>query len=104
VAQRKCEKLGESEVARFLHDFDVRLNPQLGTLRRLHEDLSLEVGDAPPTTGKVLLFIHGTASSNDKIIGDIVAAARENHGRAFLHNALTHYDQVLAFDRRQLEF
>ncbi len=103
----KFEKLGLNKVASKLEDLDQKFTPNPG-LREL-ADGQLKEGQAVPLThGRILVFIHGTFSNNDKLIADLNDESNME-GRQFL-SSLTkqisgkrvNYDQVLTFDHPTL--
>jgi hypothetical protein len=97
------EKLGMNKIVSRLEAFDKNFTPHSG-LREFRNGCLLPGGAIPQTNGRILLFIHGTFSNNDKLIADL--QDRNNiPGNEFLA-AITgesggkkrNYDQVLAFD------
>ena len=116
VEQFKFEKLRQNEIGQMLESLDRQLTPNMGQsrgkLRRVKfnndqviwEDL--EQPSAVNDKQKILVFIHGTFSSNDHVIGQEIAAPTNNAGKAML-NLLANgpnkpYDEVLAFDHPTL--
>lgn len=97
VAQFKFEKLAPSDVGKFLETLDRKLTPTYG-LRRWHND-KLTAIERPTGQKRVLLFIHGTFSNNDNLIGEINSTSE---GKALLGRAVNHYDEVLTFDHPTL--
>jgi hypothetical protein len=95
-----------SEVGRYLGALDRKLNPSVG-LRQVRWTAGGGVLDAPRElgTGRTLLFVHGTFSRSEALIGGLNATAE---GRAFLQAVTAtsarsrRYAQVLAFDHPTL--
>lgn len=90
--QLEGEKIGEA-----IQKLDSRLTPFSG-LRRLKGN-ALVPEPHPRKSGRILLFVHGTFSNNDRLIEELQAT---KEGAAFLGKALAHYDQVLTFDHPTL--
>jgi hypothetical protein len=96
------EKLGVNAVAAKLEELDKSFTPNAG-LREFNNGL-LTPGAVPIANGRILLFIHGTFSNNDKLFAELNDNTNPD-GKQFLAAAVnesdgkrTNYDQVLAFD------
>jgi pimeloyl-ACP methyl ester carboxylesterase len=96
VKQLKVQKLGFSEVARFLETFDRKLTPYWG-LRRWDGGHLKPAGEL---TGKrpILLFVHGTFSKSEAIFEQL---QKTKYGTAFLAKMHQKYE-ILAFDHPTL--
>ncbi|MCB1877158.1 MAG: alpha/beta hydrolase [Chromatiales bacterium] len=101
VDQRKFFRLGRSEIASYLEDLDRKLTPNFGKLRRLKDNGRLVNVKKPAVAGRILLFVHGTFSNNDKVLQDLKAAP-QNAGAKLLADATGHYDEVLTYDHPTL--
>lgn len=100
------EKLGENGVAARLAELDKKFTPHAG-LREFNNG-HLTLGAVPITNGRILLFIHGTFSNNDKLFDELADSINPD-GQQFLAAAASesagkriNYDQVLAFDHSTL--
>jgi hypothetical protein len=71
VATVKYEKLGFSQVAGKLQEFDRGFTPVTG-LRRYANGALVSTAE-PVKQGRILLFIHGTFSNNDNLIKEFAA-------------------------------
>ncbi len=96
VKQVKVQKLGFSEVAKFLETFDHKLTPYWG-LRRWN-GTTLQETERPSGERPILLFIHGTFSKTEAIFEQLL---KEQHGRDFLRRMERKYE-ILAFDHPTL--
>jgi hypothetical protein len=105
VATVKFEKLGANEVASKLEILDAKFTPTPG-LRELRSGnlISDTISVIPVSTGRILLFIHGTFSNSDRLLDEL--RQEENvEGQKLLaaitaeaNGKRTNYDQVLTFD------
>jgi hypothetical protein len=100
------ERLGVNAVAAKLDALDKNFTPDVGL--REFKNGRLIPGAVPIATGRILLFIHGTFSNNDKLVAELDDIANPA-GRQFLAAVVDesegkriNYDQVLAFDHRTL--
>jgi hypothetical protein len=100
VTTVKFEKLGRSQIASTLESLDKLVTPNPGL--REYRNGVLMPNAVPSGNGRILLFIHGTFSSNDNLVAELNAT---EEGRLFLAAAVneaggarTNYDQVLTFD------
>jgi pimeloyl-ACP methyl ester carboxylesterase len=105
IAPVNAERVGESQVGKFLEDFDSKLtprcdprNPENG-LRQLSKGVWSLKPVTPIQSGRVLLFVHGTFSNVDTYLTEL---RRVPAGRAFLGEIEEKYDQVLGFDHATL--
>lgn len=96
IKQLKYPKLGFSQVAQYLEDFDHRLTPFWG-LRRW-QDKQLKPVEKPSGQRPILLFVHGTFSKNEAIFEQLAATAV---GLKFLDKMQANYE-ILAFDHPTL--
>jgi len=97
VRRVRMSALGQNQIGAALHTLDARLTPSRG-LRELREDGTLAPA-AARSEGRLLLLLHGTFSTNDRLVAMLDGTA---HGRAFLDWARSTYDQVLGFDHPTL--
>lgn len=100
----KFEKLGTNAVAGKLESLDKNFTPSRGL--REFKNGSLISPAVPITSGRILLFIHGTFSNNDNLLSELRLTLE---GRQFLSaitsestGKRTNYDQVLTFDHYTL--
>lgn len=112
VKQLKFEKLNVNEIWQMLQRLDDKLTPNHGKLRRLlgmnnqGEVQWQEIAQPEATSQRILVFIHGTFSSNDNVVGKELAGTPE--GQKLLADLLKNkgkdkiYDEVLAFDHPTL--
>lgn len=100
VAQQKFEKLGTSDIPRYLEGLDRYLNPAAyaGSPLRLLTPAGPAPLSTPAAKGKILLIIHGTFSSFDKLLADLQTPA----GLQFLARAGQAYQQIISFDHGTL--
>src|SRR3984885_7200734 len=97
------ERLGSNKIGSKLEALDRNFTPNAG-LREFRNGQLLPGPATPQRSGRILLFIHGTFSNNDKLITDL-QDTDNREGKRFL-DAITgesdgkrrNYDQVLAFD------
>lgn len=89
-------RLEPSKVTEFLAKQDKWLTPANGIRAYDHTNKSL-VGDvAIPTTGRILLFIHGTFSNSDNVFKSLQATP---HGDKFLESCSQRYGgNIFSFD------
>ncbi len=99
VAKMPFERLERSQIATALETLDKKLTPHFGQLRQLDNEGTLREADGIHASGRVLLFVHGTFSNTDNILG---ALKGTRHGQEFIGAALRRYDQVATFDHRTL--
>jgi pimeloyl-ACP methyl ester carboxylesterase len=97
------ERLGSNKIASRLEALDKNFTPHSG-LREFRGGCLLPAAAIPLKTGRILLFIHGTFSNNDKLIADLQDGGNIP-GNEFLASITSesegkkrNYDQVLAFD------
>lgn len=100
------DRLDRSGIKTALERLDLKLTRSFGP-REIR--LILENGDVSRVeyqdlsqvsrTGRILLFVHGTFSNVENLIDGLL---RQPHGRAFLTNFASKYDQVVAFNHRTL--
>jgi hypothetical protein len=97
IVQRvRVEELEPSKIGAYLSAFDAKLTPHQG-LRRLDGSklVPLARTEAPVSSGKILLLVHGTFSKGDMFVEELNATPE---GKQLLGRAATHYKQILAFD------
>lgn len=97
IEQIKLEPVSGSDIAQFLAGLDTTFNPLTGLYRwngRAYAPCA-----APAAKGRVLLIVHGTFSKCDALLDQLRS---HPEGRAFLKQALAHYDEVLAFQHPTL--
>ncbi len=101
VTQRKFAKLGTSQIPKYLEDMDNSLNSVAFSTTPLREWKSgkLMPVDKPAEEGKLLVFVHGTFSSCDKLFDDFIGQDPTWLEQLKLANK---YDQILAFDHATL--
>ncbi|MEM6605362.1 MAG: hypothetical protein AAF671_06360 [Pseudomonadota bacterium] len=105
------ERLGKNDVKAAIDRLDKKLTGRFGLYRvetipggslkgraRIAR-LSEQVVARAPTSGKVLLFVHGTFSNTEALLEQMQA---NPEGRAFLTQAFARYKDVLAFNHRTL--
>jgi hypothetical protein len=97
VTQRRFEMLEQDKVNAAIQKLDDRLSPARG-LRQVKKAKLVPV-TRESYTGRTLLLVHGTFSSNDHLLAELLATPR---GRQLVDRAEKHYDQVLAFDHPTL--
>ena len=100
VEQLQFERLQPNQIVTWLDQLDHQLAPQPHGLLRL--DAAGEQWLPPgklPTTGKLLLLIHGTFSSAGNFLAELRATP---HGRKFLKSAQSNYAAVFAFQHSTL--
>ena len=97
VRTYRFDALPPSEVGRFLERLDAKLTPVRG-LRAWRQGVATSPVTAPKD-GKVLLFIHGTFSHGDSLLGSLASCPA---GREFLDRAEAKYSGVLSFDHPTL--
>lgn len=109
VKQLKFEKLRLNEIGQMLESLDQKLTPNLGKLRKVTGSDSKtwpEVKEPSVTDPKkrILVFIHGTFSSNDHMVGEELSL--KNEGKALINKLVSgadrKYAEVLAFDHPTL--
>jgi pimeloyl-ACP methyl ester carboxylesterase len=99
IAQLEFERLAPSEITSFLVDRDAQLTPRRG-LRRWDAAAKKLVPSEAPTSGEVLLLVHGTFSNGDNFIRALQATT---HGREFLEKSVNRYNgHVYVFDHPTL--
>ncbi len=104
VTMMEFEKMGSSDVGKFLKEMDQKLTPNIG-LRRWDKETGtlkmLEETEKPVAKKRALLFIHGTFSNNDNIFDQLKMTTA---GKNFLERISDkkNYDEVLAFDHYTL--
>jgi len=96
VKQVKVQKLGFSEVAKFLETFDRKLTPYWG-LRRW-DGANLQPAGKLTEERPILLFVHGTFSKTEAIFDQL---QKTQHGSDFLAKMRQKYE-ILAFDHPTL--
>lgn len=101
VTQFSFAELPPNKIGEYLTSADARLTPSQGLFS--FDAPGGDVGRAtwkpmpgPAPNKRTLLFVHGTFSSIENLLGELVDA-QNAAGRAFLADALNDYDQVLAF-------
>lgn len=109
VKQLKFEKLRLNEIGQMLESLDQKLTPNLGKLRRVNGANSddwktIEKPSAVKANQKILVFIHGTFSSNDHVVGAELVTSDEGKKlmEKLVNGAKKPYDEVLAFDHPTL--
>jgi len=96
VTTVKLQSLGVNEIAQKLEEMDQSFTPQgPAKLRQIQNGTILPAEVQPVASGKILLFVHGTFSNDDNLIGEL---NQIQEGQKFLNDAGQVYDQVLAFD------
>lgn len=114
IKQYKFEKLAPNQVGQYLQTLDDKFatktvgdNKPIFGLRKWKETAIEGVGELVPISlplpnERVLVFIHGTFSNNDHLLGEI-AAEPTGLGKEFLHKANTLYKGgIYAFDHATL--
>ncbi len=98
----RFEDLPPNEIGKYLAALDRKLNPSDGLRQLTWTDSGARLSPVQRlATGRTLLFIHGTFSKTEAMLGQLNGSA---HGRAFLKDVLPaarrtgRYAQVLAFD------
>jgi hypothetical protein len=93
----RFEDLGPNQISQRLRDLDRWLTPGQG----IREVKNGEVGDhaSPVSSGRILLFLHGTFSNGENLVG---AFGDTPSGREFLRWSAQQYDQLLAFNHPML--
>ncbi len=109
VKQLKFEKLRLNEIALMLESLDQKLTPNLGKLRRVTGANSsawetIERPAATKASQRILIFIHGTFSSNDHVVGAELVTSDDGKKLMdkLVKGAKKPYDEVLAFDHPTL--
>lgn len=98
-ASVKFERLQPSDVGKTLARYDARMSgstadtPSL--LRWNGAGQKLTPVALPSAKGRILLIVHGTFSSSEKLL---TGFGSTKHGADFLGRAAQHYDQVLSFN------
>jgi hypothetical protein len=95
--ETELAKLERSQIGEWLQTLDRKMTPASG-LRLLRDGELLPRPDVP-VEGRILLLVHGTFSSSERIRDGI---ARNPEGRAFLSWAEGAYDRILTFDHPTL--
>lgn len=99
--------LGVNQIGQLLLDFDRWRNPQIdvksGWKLRQWDGATEKLGDTkpPPQAGKLLVIVHGTASSAEHIVSEIKLAVG---GPKLLADAAKAYQAVLAFEHPTVAF
>jgi pimeloyl-ACP methyl ester carboxylesterase len=99
IAELEFEKLPPSQITQFLSERDDKFNPERGIRRWNHKTKRL-IASPPPAKGNVLLLVHGTFSSGQHFIDELLSTP---DGEAFLEAAAKEYNnQVFVFDHATL--
>jgi len=99
--------LGVNQIGKLLFDFDRQRNPAIdvkqGWKLRQWDGVKERLGDtkSPPQDGKLLVIVHGTASSAEHIVSEIKLA---DGGSRLLADAAKAYKAVLAFEHPTVAF
>ncbi|HJN12149.1 MAG TPA: hypothetical protein QF564_25930 [Pirellulaceae bacterium] len=88
----RFEDLSPNQISKKLRDLDAWLTPNQGLYQI--EQGRIRDESLPVSEGRILLFIHGTFSNTENLVGAFHNTAE---GQAFLTWASDHYDQILAF-------
>lgn len=109
VKQLKFEKMRLNEIGQMLASLDQKLTPNLGKLRRVTslDSNAWETVAQPAAVNanqRILVFIHGTFSSNDHVVGTELTTSEDGKKllTALVKGAKKPYDEVLAFDHPTL--
>lgn len=96
IAQYRFEALPPNQIGTYLEKADLKLTPTRGlhTLTPSGAWYAWTPVAAPPRKGRVLVFIHGTFSTSENYLSELVATPE---GRKFMKRAADRYDAVLAF-------
>ncbi|QDV88076.1 esterase/lipase family protein [Planctomycetes bacterium TBK1r] len=95
------ERLPPSKITQFLSRRDDKLTPHRG-LRRLDSQTKTLQPASFPSSGDVLLFVHGTFSNSDNMIAGLLEKENEDGGE-FLEQAFQRYrGNVFTFDHPTL--
>jgi pimeloyl-ACP methyl ester carboxylesterase len=107
IAPINFEKLEPNKIGDYLRTLDQKLNPscnfgnpELG-LREMVASKWVNPGVKPVSTGRILIFIHGTFSKNEMFLDEL---QQTDEGRSLLKKVQNraNYDQVLGFDHATL--
>lgn len=107
IAPINFEKLEPNKIGDYLRTLDQKLNPSCNFdkpeqgLRQLVDSKWINPGVKPISSGRVLLFIHGTFSKNEMFLDEL---QQTNEGQSLLKKIQNrvNYDQVLGFDHSTL--
>ena len=92
--QVEFERLEPAKIGVYLEKLDAKFSATEPNLLEWKSGIMQPV-ERVRRRGKILLLVHGTFSSIDHMVGELLAT---DAGRAFLADAEKHYDQILAFD------
>ena len=96
------EPLEPSQVGQALTWIDSKLTPKQGLRAWNGKNLGTPDDSVKPVpNGRILLFIHGTFSQSEAILGQLTGKGNKE-GNALLARAGKTYDQILAFDHPTL--
>jgi hypothetical protein len=107
VAPINFEKLEPNKIGEYLRYLDQKLNPSCNFdnpergLRELVDSKWVNPGVKPVSSGRVLIFIHGTFSKNEMFLDEL---QQTDEGQSLLKKVQNkaNYDQVLGFDHATL--
>ncbi len=107
IAPVNFEKLEPNKIGDYLRTLDQKLNPSCNFdkpeqgLRQLVNSKWANPGVKPISSGRILIFIHGTFSKNEMFVDEFQLT---DEGQSLLQKVQnkTNYDQVLGFDHATL--
>jgi len=105
LAQYKFEKLEPSQIGQFLAALDHQLNPNQGMREWINGTLRpFQKGERPKSSGRILLFIHGTFSKSEAFFDQFIPSDGQQipEAKEFLSQIQSQYGQILAFDHPTL--
>lgn len=97
IKQLKFERLDQNSIGGSLQRLDTKLNPNTGIRAWTSPTQARQI--SPRSSGRILLFVHGTFSKSEAIMDDLNGT---EEGKAFFAKAKNEYDQILSFDHPTL--